>query len=59
MDVFEVVFAIKDGKRLEIPENSCPPSVSKLIYYCWETNPNERPDFETIGKMLCEPQLQQ
>jgi len=52
LDPFQVAFAIRDGQRLVIPENACPKQIADLIRSCWEINPNDRPDFESIWNQL-------
>ncbi|VDM48318.1 unnamed protein product [Toxocara canis] len=37
--------------RMEMPKIT-PPKVAKLVYRCWESNPNERPSFSEIYAAL-------
>ncbi|CAM6065282.1 unnamed protein product [Sphagnum tenellum] len=38
---------VRDGKRPQLPPN-CPNYLSSLIQQCWDGNPDNRPDFQTI-----------
>jgi hypothetical protein len=38
---------VRDGKRPQLPPN-CPNYLSGLIQQCWDGNPVNRPDFQTI-----------
>jgi len=37
--------------RLEPPPN-CPPKFAQLMHWCWEANPEKRPDFKQIAEQL-------
>lgn len=44
----QIVYAVSvRGVRPPIP-NNCPPTYSKLIQACWDTNPNKRPSAEEV-----------
>lgn len=50
---FYYVFHVKvrDGYRLEKPEH-CRRELYNIMYYCWSQDPNERPSFGELVKML-------
>ncbi|KAK0412274.1 hypothetical protein QR680_006125 [Steinernema hermaphroditum] len=41
----------KKNLKLPIPDN-CPTDIKQLLTDCWETNPDDRPDFEKIRDRL-------
>lgn len=45
--VMQIGNIIKDGKRLQIPEDT-PPFYTNLITECWSLNPDSRPSFDEI-----------
>jgi len=48
----QVSYAVANNNaRPMIPQN-CPPKLAKLVRICWDSNPNERPDFSTIVKLF-------
>lgn len=47
----QVIEKVVQGHRLE-PPAVCPSLVVVLMQQCWETDPDSRPDFETICKSL-------
>lgn len=47
----ELLNFLKDGKRLEKPEN-CSDALYKLMLHCWTTDPDNRPDFDDICQTL-------
>ena len=54
----QVVYAVGvQGRRLAIPEDTCPPSLHSLIEACWDGDPERRPSFEEVLDIL-RPELQ-
>lgn len=52
MDALTVAFAVgRDGQRLEVP-HYVPEGIQQIIYQCWETEPESRPDFDQIVGMI-------
>ncbi|XP_055640819.1 platelet-derived growth factor receptor alpha isoform X2 [Toxorhynchites rutilus septentrionalis] len=47
----ELLAFLYQGKRLERPDN-CTAELYQLMLKCWRTDPDERPSFHEIGKML-------
>ncbi|TMW50031.1 hypothetical protein DOY81_004897 [Sarcophaga bullata] len=47
----EVMRKVRDGYRLEKPEH-CRRELYNIMYYCWSQDPNERPSFGELIKML-------
>ena len=47
----DVVAMIEAGKRMDKPEG-CTDGLYCLMLKCWEMEPNERPTFEQVKKML-------
>ncbi|KAI1292182.1 Tyrosine kinase receptor Cad96Ca [Halotydeus destructor] len=47
----EVMKRVRDGLRLEKPEH-CKREMYNVMFYCWMTDPNERPAFDDIVQML-------
>ncbi|KAH7642997.1 tyrosine-protein kinase-like protein 3 [Dermatophagoides farinae] len=52
-DVQELLTYLKQGKRLECPEN-CPESVYKLMLKCWAYQPECRPNASEVYMMIKE-----
>ncbi len=51
MDNLSTIFAVLNGKRLEIP-STCHPRLSKLIQSTWTKEPEQRPAFSEIHEEL-------
>jgi serine/threonine protein kinase len=52
MDLVTVAIEIKEnGLTPKIPHD-CPSTLRELMEMCWQKDPNQRPTFETICKML-------
>ncbi|EAY19955.1 TKL family protein kinase [Trichomonas vaginalis G3] len=49
-DVQVTIAVLSSNARPMMPPN--PSRISKLIKICWDTDPDKRPDFETIAKIL-------
>jgi len=47
----EVIKKIRDGYRLEKPEH-CKREMYNIMYYCWDTDPNQRPTFTELVDLL-------
>ncbi|KAM7362870.1 tyrosine kinase receptor Cad96Ca isoform 1-T2 [Cochliomyia hominivorax] len=47
----DVMRKVRDGYRLEKPEH-CRRELYNIMYYCWSQDPNERPSFGELVKML-------
>lgn len=47
----EVMKKVRDGYRLEKPEH-CKREVYNIIFYCWDKEPQERPTFTELVRML-------
>ena len=50
-DVQELLKYLKQGKRLECPEN-CPESVYKLMLDCWAYQPECRPNASEVYQTI-------
>ena len=46
----EVTQALRNDKRMPIPENFGPEWIVKLINNCWQKDPKQRPTFKVIIK---------
>lgn len=42
----EVAASVPKGERL--PTGECPPEIFEILTKCWRSNPDERPNFETL-----------
>lgn len=51
MSTKEVMRKVRDGYRLEKPEH-CKREIYNIMFYCWDSLPDERPKFPEITKML-------
>lgn len=47
MPASEVMKRVRDGYRLEKPEHA-KREIYNMMYYCWDNDPEERPDFSTL-----------
>lgn len=45
------VAQVRDGYRLEKPEH-CRRELYNIMYYCWDKEPNERPNFTELCDLL-------
>ena len=43
----DVMKSVRDGYRLEKPEH-CKREIYNIMYYCWDADPEERPDFQSL-----------
>lgn len=50
-DIQVAMTVINQNNRPKIPKN-CPPNLSKFIRLCWSTDPDKRPEFKKIVKVL-------
>jgi hypothetical protein len=49
MNAIEAALAVyQSGFRLEIPKY-CPVGIAEVMKSCWNTDPEERPDFEQMS----------
>ena len=48
MAIFQVIEAIKFGKKLEVPQKY-QGGISNLIQSCWEMQPEKRPSFSDVS----------
>jgi len=46
-----VLKRVRDGYRLEKPEH-CRRELYQIMYYCWHQDPEKRPDFPEVTKLL-------
>ena len=53
MDMIKISKLVTKGARPAIPSN-CPDSYQQLMTGCWQTNPENRPTFDTILSQLKE-----
>eukprot|EP01117_Protostelium_nocturnum_P013138 TRINITY_DN4883_c0_g1_i1.p1 TRINITY_DN4883_c0_g1~~TRINITY_DN4883_c0_g1_i1.p1 ORF type:complete len:906 (-),score=213.57 TRINITY_DN4883_c0_g1_i1:66-2783(-) len=51
MTPLEAALSVTNGNRLKISEG-CPNTLEKLMKDCWETMPDNRPDFNRISSIL-------
>lgn len=47
----EVIKKVRDGYRLEKPDH-CKREMYNIMFYCWNTDPNERPSFSELVQVL-------
>lgn len=43
----DVMKYVRDGRRLEKPEH-CRREIYNIMFYCWDKNPEDRPDFQAL-----------
>lgn len=51
---FDIMDAVKAGRRPKVAEEGCPPAYLSLMKRCWQTQPTRRPMFTTIVRYLKE-----
>lgn len=51
MAAADVMKKVRDGYRLEKPEH-CRRELYNIMYYCWDKEPNERPNFTELCDLL-------
>ncbi|KAI5743423.1 hypothetical protein M8J77_018054 [Diaphorina citri] len=51
MAAAEVMKKVRDGYRLEKPDH-CRRELYNIMYYCWDKEPNERPNFTELCDLL-------
>eukprot|EP01119_Soliformovum_irregulare_P014085 TRINITY_DN3814_c0_g1_i5.p1 TRINITY_DN3814_c0_g1~~TRINITY_DN3814_c0_g1_i5.p1 ORF type:complete len:444 (-),score=96.22 TRINITY_DN3814_c0_g1_i5:82-1413(-) len=50
-DIYEAARAVIGGERLVLPPN-CPTKFGQIMQWCWEADPDMRPDFAQISDRL-------
>jgi len=52
LNQMQVAMSVLSNQTRPMVPNDCPPKLSKFIKKCWDTDPNYRPDFSTIVRVI-------